>query len=75
MFPEGSLVVVPNTSFVFQEKPDDSRMVINEWIANKTENRIKETLPDGSIDSDTILVLVNAIYFKVSKGAEKYKLT
>ncbi|XP_057182133.1 antithrombin-III [Triplophysa rosa] len=54
----------------FKEKPDDSRMVINEWIANKTENRIKDTLPEGSIDSDTILVLVNAIYFK---GQWKHK--
>lgn len=45
-------------------------MVINEWIANKTENRIKETLPEGSIDSETILVLVNAIYFKVSEDTE-----
>ncbi|KAA0712161.1 Antithrombin-III [Triplophysa tibetana] len=54
----------------FKENPDDSRKVINEWIANKTEDRIKDTLPEGSIDSDTILVLVNAIYFK---GQWKHK--
>ncbi|RXN20471.1 antithrombin-III-like isoform X1 [Labeo rohita] len=54
----------------FKEKPEDSRMTINEWIANKTENRIKDTLPQGSIDSNTILVLVNAIYFK---GQWKHK--
>nr|QBY91829.1 serpin C1 [Ctenopharyngodon idella] len=48
----------------FKEKPEVSRMAINEWIANKTENRIKDTLPEGSIDTNTILVLVNAIYFK-----------
>ncbi|KAK2906886.1 hypothetical protein Q8A67_005871 [Cirrhinus molitorella] len=54
----------------FKEKPEDSRTTINEWIANKTENRIKDTLPEGSIDSNTILVLVNAIYFK---GQWKHK--
>ncbi|XP_036409252.1 antithrombin-III [Megalops cyprinoides] len=48
----------------FKEKPDQSRMIINEWIANKTENRIKETLPEGALDSNTVLVLVNTIYFK-----------
>ncbi|XP_030647841.1 antithrombin-III [Chanos chanos] len=48
----------------FQEKPELSRMTINEWISDKTENRIKDTLPQGSIDSTTILVLVNTIYFK-----------
>lgn len=54
----------------FKEKPDVSRMVINDWIANKTEDKIKDTLPEGSIDSNTILVLVNAIYFK---GQWKHK--
>lgn len=42
-------------------------MTINEWISNKTENRIQETLPQGSIDSTTVLVLVNTIYFKVKR--------
>ncbi|CAM4657215.1 hypothetical protein PO909_027396 [Leuciscus waleckii] len=54
----------------FKEQPDVSRLAINEWIANKTEDRIKDTLPEGSIDSNTILVLVNAIYFK---GQWKHK--
>ncbi|XP_042560099.1 antithrombin-III-like [Clupea harengus] len=48
----------------FKEKPELSRMTINEWISNKTENRIQNTLPQGSIDPNTILVLVNTIYFK-----------
>ncbi|XP_052395401.1 antithrombin-III-like [Carassius gibelio] len=48
----------------FKGKPEVSRMTINEWIANKTENQIKDTLPEGSIDSNTILVLVNTVYFK-----------
>ncbi|CAL1593409.1 unnamed protein product [Knipowitschia caucasica] len=54
----------------FKEDPEASRVIINEWIANKTENRIKHTLPPGAIDSTTILVLVNTIYFK---GQWKHK--
>ncbi|KAJ8376521.1 hypothetical protein SKAU_G00071010 [Synaphobranchus kaupii] len=48
----------------FKEKPDLSRMTINEWISNKTENRIQDTLPVGALDTNTVLVLVNTIYFK-----------
>ncbi|KAL1023186.1 hypothetical protein UPYG_G00037440 [Umbra pygmaea] len=48
----------------FKEKPELSRVAINDWIANKTENRIQNTLPEGSLDSNTVLVLVNTIYFK-----------
>ncbi|KAJ8277750.1 hypothetical protein GJAV_G00079470 [Gymnothorax javanicus] len=48
----------------FKEKPDMSRMIINEWISNKTKNRIQDTIPDGALDSNTVLVLVNTIYFK-----------
>ena len=50
---------------MLQEKPAEALVTINNWIANKTENRIKDTLPQGALDSNTILVLVNTIYFKV----------
>lgn len=45
--------------------PNKARTTINNWIANKTENRIQDTLPEGALDSTTVLVLVNTIYFKV----------
>ncbi|XP_055021193.1 antithrombin-III [Boleophthalmus pectinirostris] len=48
----------------FKENPEASRVTINEWISNKTENRIRHTLPPGVLDSTTVLVLVNTIYFK-----------
>uniref|UniRef100_A0AAY4EV95 Antithrombin-III n=1 Tax=Denticeps clupeoides TaxID=299321 RepID=A0AAY4EV95_9TELE len=48
----------------FKEKPEPSRLIINEWIANKTKNLIKDTLPENSIDPSAVLVLVNTIYFK-----------
>ncbi|NXP33339.1 ANT3 protein, partial [Leiothrix lutea] len=49
----------------FKEKPEFSRQIINEWVANKTERRITEVIPEGGIDDLTVLVLVNSIYFKV----------
>lgn len=48
-----------------QEKPEFSRKIINEWVANKTEKRITEVIPERGIDDLTVLVLVNTIYFKV----------
>lgn len=48
----------------FKEKAEQSREIINNWVANKTEKRITDVIPEGAITADTILVLVNAIYFK-----------
>ncbi|XP_023122905.2 antithrombin-III [Amphiprion ocellaris] len=48
----------------FKENPEMARVTINNWISNKTENRIQDTLPQGALDSTTVLVLVNTIYFK-----------
>ncbi|TSK53761.1 Antithrombin-III [Bagarius yarrelli] len=54
----------------FKEKPELSRQTINKWISEKTNHRINNTLPEGSIDENSILVLVNTIYFK---GQWKHK--
>jgi serpin B len=48
----------------FKGAPDATRSTINEWVEQKTENKIKDLLPPGSVKSDTRLVLTNAIYFK-----------
>lgn len=50
---------------MLQENPEEARLTINNWISNKTENLIRDTLPEGALDSTTVLVLVNTIYFKV----------
>jgi serpin B len=50
----------------FQKSPDPSRVAINDWVASKTEDRIKDLLPQGSITPDTRLVLTNAIYFNAA---------
>ncbi|KAL3047962.1 hypothetical protein OYC64_022010 [Pagothenia borchgrevinki] len=48
----------------FKENPEQARVSINSWISNQTENLIQDTLPPDALDSNTILVLVNTIYFK-----------
>ncbi|KAM5298737.1 serpin B6-like [Ctenodactylus gundi] len=48
----------------FVSAAEDSRKHINTWVAEKTEDKITELLSPGSVDANTNLVLVNAIYFK-----------
>ena len=43
---------------------DGERRGINNWVSDKTEDKINDLLPDGSLNADTRMVLVNAIYFK-----------
>ena len=45
---------------------DAARQVINQWIANETENKIPKMIPDNVLDTSTRLVLANAIYFNGS---------
>ena len=54
----------PMTSLDFVLEPDISREHINEWVENKTEGKIQDILEQGTIIPSTVLVLVNAIYFK-----------
>ncbi len=48
----------------FVAEPDESRVTINEWVEERTNDRIKDLFPSGSIDAAVRLVLTNAIYFK-----------
>lgn len=50
----------------FVNQAEESRVAINGWVADKTEDRIKELIAQGIINSATRLVLVNAIYFTAS---------
>lgn len=50
----------------FLNNADPSRVRINDWVEQKTEGRIQDVLPQGSITRDTVLVLVNAIYFNAA---------
>ncbi|NXV14448.1 OVAL protein, partial [Cepphus grylle] len=48
----------------FQTASDQAREVINSWVESHTNGMIKNILPPGSVDPQTEMVLVNAIYFK-----------
>ena len=50
----------------FAADPEAAREDINAWVADQTNDRIPELLPQGTIDVETALVLVNAIFFKAS---------
>ena len=45
-------------------QPEGARKQINDWVETKTNKKITDLMPAGSIGTDTRLVLVNAIYFK-----------
>ncbi len=43
---------------------EGARVAINDWTAERTEDRIEELIPSGVLDALTRLVLVNALYLK-----------
>jgi serpin B len=47
----------------FQGSPEEARQRINDWVAERTNDRIEDLLLQGSISSTTRLVLTNAVYF------------
>ncbi len=50
----------------FANNPEGARQDINNWVAQQTQDKIKDIVPQGAIDPLTRLVLANAIYFKAS---------
>jgi serpin B len=42
----------------------EARRLINQWVSDQTERRVRELLPPDSVDGETALVLTNAVYFK-----------
>jgi serpin B len=52
------------TNLDFVNQPEASRQTINSWVADKTNDKILDLLPEGSIDALTRLVITNAVYFK-----------
>ncbi|MFO0965726.1 MAG: serpin family protein [Gemmataceae bacterium] len=43
-----------------------ARRHINKWVEDQTHDKIKELLKKGILSADSVLVLVNAIYFKAA---------
>ena len=50
----------------FVADAEGSRKLINDWIAARTEDRIKDLLPQGAVGPDTRLVVTNAVYFNAA---------
>ncbi|KAK9961518.1 hypothetical protein ABG768_009302 [Culter alburnus] len=48
----------------FKTKSEAARVTINKWVEKKTQEKIKDLVPQGGVNASTKLVLVNAIYFK-----------
>ena len=53
-----------NVDFVNEAKREKTRKKINTWVEDKTNDKIKDLIPEGVLDEATRLVLTNAIYFK-----------
>jgi serpin B len=52
----------PLVGLDFPSDPDAARGVINQWVADVTEQKIPTLFPSGTISSQTVLVLTNAMY-------------
>ncbi len=50
----------------FVGAPEESRIRINDWVAEETSGEVKDLLPPEAIERSTRLVLTNAIYFNAS---------
>jgi serpin B len=50
----------------FVAEPEKSRVTINDWVSDQTEDRIEDLIPPGAIDALTRSVLTNAIYFNAA---------
>jgi len=52
------------TNLDFIGDTENSRLIINEWVEERTNDKIKDLIPSGALTAETRLVLTNAIYFK-----------
>lgn len=48
----------------YVNETEKSRQTINDWTARRTQDKIKDLIPQGALNALTRLVLTNAIYFK-----------
>jgi len=55
----------------FRANPEAARALINNWVADQTQQKILNLVPSGSVTAYTRLILTNAIYFK-SAWAEQF---
>lgn len=58
----------------FKNATEEARKIINTWVEEKTNGKIKDLIPKGILNNLTRLLLTNAIYFK-GNWAAKFKMT
>ena len=56
----------------FRTNAEGERVRINQWVEEKTRDKIKDLLLTGDVRDNTRMVLTNAIYFK-GKWTEKFE--
>ncbi len=56
----------PLQALDFKLQTEASRLVINDWVAEQTRQKILNLIPPGGVSEFTRLVLVNALYLKIS---------
>ena len=50
----------------FKANPEAARLLINNWVADQTRQKILNLVPAGAVTPLTRLILTNAIYFKAA---------
>ncbi len=58
------------TNLDFKTDTENSRVTINSWVEDKTNDKIKDLIPAGVLNPETRLVLTNAIYFKANWSSQ-----
>lgn len=48
----------------FRHAAEAARLMINRWVEDKTRRKIRDLISPGGLAADTLLLLVNAVYFK-----------
>ncbi len=50
----------------YRKDPEAARLAINDWVGQSTNQKIKDIIPEGALDTLTRLVLANAVYFNAA---------
>ncbi|XP_037661980.1 plasminogen activator inhibitor 2 [Choloepus didactylus] len=48
----------------FLDSAEEARKKMNSWVKAQTKGKIPDLLPEGSVNAETMMVLVDAVYFK-----------
>ena len=60
------------TSLDYVNAAEKACKIINKWVEDKTKEKIKDLIRKDDLDPKTILILVNAIYFKGNWASQFY---